>query len=502
MDREAEHEENEVRNDTEREVSAEFSSEEDIAPAAVNGHEGVPAEAGASDQDGETSESMKATEEALAEEAPSSEPEENSVKELPAVTTSPDLDVEMNEVNEQPPSHEESVVFEMNSNDDDGPPSLHLETPERENTSPTQEQEDEAEGEEPTTAAAAAAAAPPDKEDVSYKEHMRLLQELREERDKASQRSSQLQTKLAEYFRKRARDDVQLERDLPVSERLREYERHMSILSDLKLQITTESEAAQQQEEELSFQAKEKLDKVENEWQALVALKQDVAVTVLSRRLGKQAAQAKVESTLAAEQLCHDQLIKLRLKHIKLRIKIHRLEAELRDGEEHARDPLQLQFEQLQAERLEMKKHAEKQSEESLKMQKKISSSLEAGSSIHRHRLQTEFCSSLLSNIKEKLFWCQMDVHAKQEQLAAVDATVARKRDLLTRTKQARNSLQRDNLRLKERRGLLGNRVLLRDFEDTVDASDHLEEQLENLKGRQAEIVFSCSRWRKTLGTT
>lgn len=100
----------------------------------------------------------------------------------------------------------------------------------------------------------------------------------------------------------------------------------------------------------------------------------------------------------------------------------------------------------------------------------------------------------LLSNVKEKLFWGQMEVQAKREQLAEVEATVARKRDLLTRTKQARNRLQRDNLRLKESRGLLGNRVLLRDFEDTVDASDRLEERLEDLKGRQAEIVFSCGR--------
>lgn len=94
-----------------------------------------------------------------------------------------------------------------------------------------------------------------------------------------------------------------------------------------------------------------------------------------------------------------------------------------------------------------------------------------------------------------------MEVQAKREQLAEVEASVARKRDLLTRTKQARNSLQRDNLRLKECRGLLGNRVLLRDFEDTVDASDRLEEQLENLKCRQAEIVFSCGRWKKKLET-
>lgn len=110
-----------------------------------------------------------------------------------------------------------------------------------------------------------------------------------------------------------------------------------------------------------------------------MALKQHVAVTVLSRCLGKQVAQAKVESTLSAEQFQQDELIKLRLKHIKLRIKIHRLEAELRDREERSRDPLQLQFEQLQAARLEQKKEAEKQSEELLKLQNKISSSLEVG---------------------------------------------------------------------------------------------------------------------------
>lgn len=110
-----------------------------------------------------------------------------------------------------------------------------------------------------------------------------------------------------------------------------------------------------------------------------MALKQHVAVSALSRHLGKHAAQAKVEATLAAEQLRQDELIKLRLKHIKLKIKIRRLEAELHDEEEQAKDPLQLQFQQLQAERREMKKNIEKQNEESLKMQKKISSSLEVG---------------------------------------------------------------------------------------------------------------------------
>lgn len=109
----------------------------------------------------------------------------------------------------------------------------------------------------------------------------------------------------------------------------------------------------------------------------MVALKQDAAVSALSRRLGKEAARARVQSVLTEEQLRQDELTEARLKHFKLSFRIRRLEAELREREEQRRDPLQIQFEQLQARRLEEKKQAEKQSEELLKLHRKISSSLE-----------------------------------------------------------------------------------------------------------------------------
>ncbi len=260
MDGEPENEENEVKNDTVKVVSADSSNKEDSSPITVEGSEkeGVPAEMVASDHDEENSEGMKATEEAPAEEAASSEPDESGGNELPGMdntTTGHDLDVKMNEVSELPQSHEGSVVFEINSNDEEGPPRLHLETPERETTSPTQEEEDQAEEEEP-------AAAPADILDISYEEYTQLHQELCEERDKASQHSSQLQMKLADYFRKKAGEDTQLEGELPVSEQLQEYEKHINILTDLKQQLTTDSETAQQQAEELSSQSREKLDKV------------------------------------------------------------------------------------------------------------------------------------------------------------------------------------------------------------------------------------------------
>ncbi|KAK9524350.1 hypothetical protein VZT92_016754 [Zoarces viviparus] len=407
--------ENEVKNDGM--LPADASNEE----VNGNGKEGVPAEMAASDPE----ENSGSTKGAPVEEEASSEPEENSGNQFPGVDyiTSEDLAVKKHEVKEQPISHEESVVFEIDSIDDNGPPTLHLKTPDGQNTS---QEEDEAEEDKSTAAPAAEG-------HISHEESTQLLQELLQYRDEALQQRSLLQMKLAEFFHKKAGDNAQLDRDIPVSEQRQQYEKDISILTDLKQQLAADSETAQQQAEELRLKSQEKLNKVENEWRAFAALKQDVAVAALSGCLGKQAGQAKVEAT---GKLLQHELTKLRLKHIKLRIKIHRLEAELHEEEEHARNPLHLQFEQLQAERLELKKHTEKQNEECSKMQKKIISSLE-----------------LLSNVKEKLFWSQMEVQAQREQLDKVETTVARKRDHLTRTRQARNGLLRDNLRLKEHSG-------------------------------------------------
>lgn len=123
----------------------------------------------------------------------------------------------------------------------------------------------------------------------------------------------------------------------------------------------------------------------------MLALKREATTSALSHRLGKKVAQAKVDGLLAEEQLRQDELIRLRLHNIKLKTRIHRLEARLRDGEELARDPVQVQYERLQAERLQKKKQAEKVNEEALKVERKISGGLEVGKGprgIHRRRLQ------------------------------------------------------------------------------------------------------------------
>ncbi|CAB1416116.1 unnamed protein product [Pleuronectes platessa] len=423
--------------------------DDDDLTSSADGKEGVPAVIEASHHGEENSS------------APVESASSESGEQLPG-TDSLTASQHLQEDSEQPVSH-----VELDISDGDGRPTLHLEASESEgSTRPVQEEEEEAEEEE-------IAAASPDPTQgeglISEDEEQRLWREQCEERDEALKRNSQLKMKLAKYLSKKSRDTVQLE--TPGSGQLQEYGKS-NILTDMKRQLASDLEVAQREEEELRLQSQEQSDKVEKEWQEFVALKQDVAVTVLSRYLGKRTAQTKVESTLASEQHKQDKLIKLWGMSMKLKMRIHRLEAELREVEDQRKDPVQLFIGQLHAARLEHKKLVERQNEESIRLHNRIHSSLE-----------------VLSNVKEKLFWSQREIEARREQLAEVEAIVARKREVLTTTKNEPKSLQRDIQRLKESQGLLGNRPLLRDFEDTVNACDHLEEQLENLKCRRSELL-------------
>lgn len=60
----------------------------------------------------------------------------------------------------------------------------------------------------------------------------------------------------------------------------------------------------------------------------------------------------------------------------------------------------------------------------------------------------------------------------------------------MNKIKQSKDSLRVDNARLKQKSGLLGNNVLLRDFEDCVDKTDSLEAQIEQLKRRHAALLL------------
>lgn len=223
----------------ETEGGAAACSEEETDPVCENVDGDVPSETVESD-----SERLKDCADDPGEEATTSVPENNIGNTEGSTASSKD-------VSEQPASHQESVVFDLDiDNKDEGTSRLNLETPETEEVSPT------AGGEEQ-------AAAPADQDDhSSYEDHLRLLQELCEERDEAIARSSQLQTRLAQHFRKNTPDEAQLDGGQLGSGKQETYERHLHLLGEMRRRLGAASESAQQQAEQLRLQGQEKQEKV------------------------------------------------------------------------------------------------------------------------------------------------------------------------------------------------------------------------------------------------
>jgi len=62
-----------------------------------------------------------------------------------------------------------------------------------------------------------------------------------------------------------------------------------------------------------------------------------------------------------------------------------------------------------------------------------------------------------------------------------------------------RDGLRADNQRLQQSGGLLGNNVLLRDFEDRHDECARLTERLTQLKSRHAEHILNTNTLRRKI---
>ncbi|CAN9509692.1 unnamed protein product [Ophioblennius macclurei] len=340
---------------------------------------------------------------------------------------SPSLHPDSQDSNSHDPTEEE----EDDDDDDDEEDDEHQEKSKHDSAEEEEEEEEDEERQE--------------KRKQEYEEHMGIYRELLEQRENATQHNIQLQMKLSEYFSKKTSDDSPPEKT-SYEELQVEFENCMKIQADLKQRLRSKMD-----------QMEENLHEVENERVALSQL--------LSSRESRAAAASTVRSDLQIQQaieLCRD--------NNKLRMRISWLEEQLSIEEEQDLDPLLLQFKQLQLSRLEQERNAEKQEKYS-KLQRTLISSLER-----------------LTNVKAKLDYSQREVKTKRGQLGEVEATLAEKRDILSGFKQTRKKLQRDNLRLKEQQGLLGDKDLLRDFEDTMDASDLLEKRLQHLKAQHAQI--------------
>ncbi|KAE8629059.1 hypothetical protein XENTR_v10000342 [Xenopus tropicalis] len=317
---------------------------------------------------------------------------------------------------------------------------------------------------------------PDDKE--RREELIQQYQALIQERDKVQQHNAQLQNKLYEYFRRKKGEDLRPETEKRISDQEQRYLKYLTSLEEMKKKNMEDAAMHQQQIEELEAQCLEVVSRVDKEMASFQEHKKSVALLAYKHfGAGKHASSAFTEALAqlqAKEDRKEKEVTQVHLENIKLKNQISQFQSTLRSKEELAEGLHLIDFEQLKIENQTYNEKIEERNEELLKLRKKITSTVHT-----------------LTHVKEKLQFMQAENQEKKDQLMEVEAVLANKRDILTKTKQARDSLRRDNLKLKQRSGLLDNKLLLKDFEDKVDETEVLSQKLESLKRRHAELSLS-----------
>jgi isoleucyl-tRNA synthetase len=154
-----------------------------------------------------------------------------------------------------------------------------------------------------------------------------------------------------------------------------------------------------------------------------------------------------VDQLEATDQRKEADLIEARLENIKLRNKLRRYEQLLRQKEELAEGLHLIDFEQLKIENQTFNEKIEERNDELLKLRKKVTNIVQ-----------------ILTHVKEKLQFEQLETVEFKSQLDVIDEEVTRERDRLPSLKQKRDSIRHENADLRHKNGLLTNTTLLSDF--------------------------------------
>ncbi|XP_058402654.1 coiled-coil domain-containing protein 96 [Diceros bicornis minor] len=332
-------------------------------------------------------------------------------------------------------------------------------------------------------------------EDYEWSEEVKKLQEqqlrselleqyrsLMVERSRCQRYNIYLQHKISEALRKKkgldAADvpDKGMEPEAPEKEQA--YLRHLAVLEELRKQQADDLDWYHQELDRLKQQCEEKLSRVEKEWRGFQALKKQVVMQAMGScrmRGGRQAALREVEQIQALEDRKEKEMSAVRLENVQLKQSLVHFETRMRAQEDLTEGLLLIDFEQLKIENQTFNEKVEERNEELLKLRNKVTNNVQ-----------------IITHVKEKLHFVEIENACKKSQLLEIEAQVALRRDILTKTKQARDSLQLDNIKLNQKCGLLGKESLLRDLEEKVDRTALLQQRLESLKHHHAGLTLSC----------
>ncbi|CAL8091383.1 unnamed protein product [Calicophoron daubneyi] len=290
----------------------------------------------------------------------------------------------------------------------------------------------------------------------------------------ARETNLQLQTKLAEYFRRKKADAAEQQSgtsslagstaDTAVDYEQR-YNKYIASLTELRHQYQTMQTSYHKQIEELKEICAQRQKEVDEAYKDFTNYKYNIGKKALHSRTGRPINPKELVAMLAAEQKKEAIVMEVRLENIKLRNEVAKVEAILKSKEELAEGLHLIDFEQLKIENQTYNEKIEERNEELTKLKRKIACTVQ-----------------IMTHVKEKLQAVQFDNAKQRQRLGIADAELTFNRDQLTRLKQARDRLRAENSKLRRSCGLLGKSALLLNYEDSVDAVNGKKAALEETR--------------------
>ncbi|XP_069850215.1 cilia- and flagella-associated protein 184 [Dipodomys merriami] len=326
-------------------------------------------------------------------------------------------------------------------------------------------------------------------EEVKKQQEQQLRRELLDqyhlllmERNRYRRYNAYLQHRICESLRKKkgleAAETPERAAEPEAPEKEQAYLHYLAILEELRKQEVDDLEWYHQELGQLKQQCQEKQARVEKEWRRFQALKKQVVMQVMGScrlRGGRQAALREVEQTQALEDKKEKEMSAVRLENVQLKQSLVHFQTRMRAQEDLSEGLLLIDFEQLKIENQTFNEKVEERNEELSKLRNKVTNNVQT-----------------ITHVKEKLHYVDMENACKKMQLMEIESQVSLGRDILTRTKQARDSLRMDNIKLYQKSGLLGKESLLRDLEVKVDKTAVLSQRLESLKRHHTGLMLSC----------
>ncbi|CEG42344.1 Domain of unknown function DUF4201 [Plasmopara halstedii] len=216
---------------------------------------------------------------------------------------------------------------------------------------------------------------------------------------------------------------------------------------------------------ELQARLDEKEAKVTEIQDAFLEFKREVARNAETLGTGKPISKRMIAQFEAAELRKDQDVEKIRLKHINLRMHLKKLEQLLHAKEELAEGLHLIDFEQLKIENQTLNEKIEERNEELSKLRKKTTNTVQ-----------------VLTHIKEKLHFVFAESQMLKRESRELEEILSANRDQLAQKKKERDATRQLATRLKSKDGFASSEMLIEDF-------DKRESDVVDLEGRRAELI-------------